>query len=279
MKTEAKAEPKAEFERQSARVPAKTLYRLLPLLASRDAASLRFGGGQNLWGWRVEPAKDGAIVIATNGTAIGAIFDAEARATAAVTILGSEGLRKAITPPPRHTVYYPGDWDELDLPDEFQPGTVFATSIGVYVTRKADDGASSDDGDSSDDERPMHYSEAAEFGNIWAGGYRLVPEFPYWRRTFSAWSAPEHVSPHQLIAPEILSAFRNITDEPLNLAFSADNAAPVLVRARGLIDFAGLFMRGRDGDLTPTLPDWLSDAEQPPEEAPARAGASPQEAV
>lgn len=252
----------------SARVSASTLHRLSPLLMDRGAATERVGAGQHLWGWRVEPCEaGGALVIATNGTSIGVIHEPRGYASRPVTILASEGLRAAVTPPPLKGVYYPGDYDEVPLPDEFQPGTVFATRVGVFVSRKSDDAPASRE--TAGDDSPMIYSEMAEFGNVWAGGYRLADEWVHWRRTFAMWKPSDTAPSHHRLAPGVLSSFRNIHDSTLDLAFPADSADPVLVRSWDDPAFVGLLMLGRMENpppVAPALPAWLGSTDVDPEQ-------------
>ena len=121
-------------------VQASTLYRLMPLLSSRDECCGHVGPRGAIWGWRIEPAPEGGVLaIATNGIAIGVIHDPQGRAHEPVTILASPGLRGAVCPPPPREIYYVGDHDFMELPDAFQPGTVYATAGGVYMTSRADD--------------------------------------------------------------------------------------------------------------------------------------------
>lgn len=255
--------------RHIAKVTASALHRLLPLLADRGDSIERGGGGQYLWGWRIEPSADGGVlVIATNGAAMGVIHDPKGRTSGPVTILASDGLRAAVTPPPLRPAYYVGDYDEIPLPDQFQPGAVFASGVGAFMSSLADEAA----GAEADEDSPMLFHEMAEFGNVWSGGYRLVESYVDWRRALAAWSISDTTPSHQRISPSVFRGFCNISPGTLEVSMPEDLDKPVLVQAQEHPDFVGILMRGRMAvhpPPYPSLPDWLAPA------PPAALGAAP----
>lgn len=239
-------------------VTASVLHRLTPLLAKRSNSFL--GGGRHLWGWRVEPcAEGGVLVIATNGTAAGVIHDPEGRATKPATILATKGLRKAVAPPPLRRVFYPGDYDDIALPDDFQPGNVYAHSLFVCIYDKAS-AAASEDADPGDEHYSL-YTESAEEGSIWSGGYRLVPEYVDWRRMFNGWTCGATTPSNQRLSADLFAAFRNISREPLDLAMPESENSPVMIRCKAQPDFVGMIMRGRmslDPPEPAAVPSWMA---------------------
>lgn len=250
---------KEKLDARAASVSAHTLYRLAPFLAKRDECFFRGGGVANLWGWRVEPcAAGGVLVVATDGVSAGVIHDPEGRASEPVTIMASEGLLKAITPPPPVTVHYPGDFDEIPLPDDFQPGQVVAMAIFVAVYDKGIDKRAPDE---PGGEHYALYTESAEDGRIYAGGYRLEREFVDWRGAFDRWVEDDVQPCHQRLAPPAFNAFHRICRGVLDLYGPTDPERPVLVRAVDAPEFVGLVMRGdcsKKPASPPSLPDWLT---------------------
>ena len=251
-------------------VSASALHRLAPLLARRRDCMLRAGGGRYLWGWRVEPcAAGGVLVIATNGIVMGVIHDPQGTATQSVTILASKGLRRAVKPPKARPVYYPGDIDEVELPDQFQPEKVTAHSLFASVWDRAHITDESPPGE-NDDDRSL-YTERAEDGPIWGGGYRLVEEYLPWRRVVENWK-PEDLTPANFrLGTRAFAAFRHFDQDTLDLSAPSDNNLPVLVRAREHPDFIGFAMRG-SMEIAPPSPAELPDS-LAPGPAPAEAEA------
>ncbi len=246
-------------------VSTNALYRLAPLLADREESFWHGGPRSQLWGWRIEPcAAGGVLVIATSGTVIGVIHDPEGRASKPATILASKGLRKAVAPPKKRTVYFPGDHDKVDLPDEFQPCRLMATTLFASVHSISDcappaegDAPVADEGE----ERYALYTEYAEEGSAWAGGYRLHADYADWRRVFANWTVGSTTLCHQRLSPKLYSAFRRIGRGVLEIAMPEDQAAPVLVQSSDHPEFVGAIMRGdmnRQSPPPPSIPTWLA---------------------
>lgn len=241
-------------------VSASALHRLEPLLARRRDCIMRPNAGRHLWGWRVEPCPAGGVlIIASDGLVMGVVHDPEGVAKTGVTILASKGLRKAVKPPKARPVYYPGDMDEAELPDQFQPEKVTATSLFVAVwDRESVKGSQPRE---ENDEGRSLYTEAAEEGAIWAGGFRLVDDYLPWRRIVEKWK-PEDVAPANFrLGTKPFAAFRHFDRNVLDLSAPADHTLPVLIRTSEHPDFIGFAMRGNMSirpSAPPELPEWLA---------------------
>lgn len=246
-------------DRRTARVSASVLHRLAPFLAKHEECFFRRHGGQNLWGWRVEPCvQGGVIVIATNGVVIGVMRDREGAASEPVTIMASKGLLKAVKPPKKVRVFYPGDWDEVDLPADFQPGDVVAMAMFVAVY---DQGIDKREPDEPGGEHYSLYTESAEDGKVYAGGYRLESGFVPWRAAIERWVEDDVQPCHSRMNPGQFNAFRRIGKGVLDLFAPADELKPVLVTSIDEPDFVGAIMRGDPSKRParpPVLPDWLA---------------------
>lgn len=259
-KTTKEAAPK----HMSARVSSDVLRRLAPMLAPEGEFTR-----MSLRGWRVEPlGAEGVLVVATNGYVFGAMRDPKGRASGPMTIFPSKGLLEAIKPPKPITVYYPGDWDEEPLPDKFMPGDVYAWSLGVHVFDRTPD---ADRGEES--EGRSLWSEMAEDGNVWRGGFRLLDDYVPWRRAFKAWTRDEATTSDFRLSPSLFALFSEIDTGTLELSAPEDHASPVLVRCARLPDFVGLIMRGSMTVHPPPpmeIPEWIGlDTEAVPELAPS----------
>ncbi len=252
-------------DRRSARVSAAVLHKLAPFLAKRDECLFRRFGGQNLWGWRVEPcAEGGVIVVATNGAVVGVLRDREGAASEPVTIMASKGLLRAIRPPKKVRVSYPGDWDDIDLPDDFQPGDVTAMAIFAAVYDK---GIDKREADEAGGEHYSLYTESAEDGSIHAGGYRLEREYVPWRAAIERWVEDDVQPCHSRMNPAQFNAFRRIGAGVLDMFAPADELKPVLVTSVDEPDFVGAIMRGDKAKrpaAPPALPAWIAEVSAPP---------------
>lgn len=249
-------------DRRMIRVSARVLHKLAPFLAKRDECLFSRYGGQNLWGWRVEPCADGGVlVIATDGIVLGVMRDPTGHANQAATIMASPGLLAAVRPPNKVRVYYPGDWDEIDLPDQFQPGDVVAMSMFVAVY---DQGIDKREADEEGGEHYSLYTESAEDGKIYAGGYRLEREYVRWRAALERWQTDEAQPTHQRLNPRAFNAFRRIGVGVLDMYGHSDDERPVLVTSVDEPNFVGAIMRGdktKRPAAPPALPEWLANAE------------------
>lgn len=241
-------------------VSASALHRLEPLLARRRDCIMRPNAGRHLWGWRVEPCPAGGVlIIASDGLVMGVVHDPEGVAKEGVTILASKGLRKAVKPPKARQIYYPGDMDEDELPDRFQPEKVTATSLFVAVWDR--EAVKDPSARAEGDEGRSLYTESAEEGSIWAGGYRLVDDYLPWRRVVEQWQQEDIAPANFRLGTRPFAAFRHFDSDTLDLSAPSDHTLPVLVRAKDHPDFVGFAMRGNMTISPPApagLPAWLA---------------------
>lgn len=236
-------------------VPASALWRTAPLLAARDDVVWRSGFGRHLWGWYIEPHPDGGvIVVATDGKIIGILREPEGRADRGCFILASDGLLKAVAPPAPITGYMEGDTVEVPARSIEVPGLVFASTVGCFIQHSGDYPA-----DDADDQTNAFnlYAEMAEYGNTWAGGYRLIESGHGWRKIVEAFVQPEVATPY--LDPALLAAFSRVQTGGWIIYTQADREAVYQVRHPAAADFVGYIMPCRWPSTPPAgLPDWLN---------------------
>ena len=239
-------------EARSVRVAADVLHRTAGLLANRDECALRMGFGRHIWGWYVEPHPDGGvIVVATDGRAIGIMLDKAGYANAGCYLYATDGLKAAITPPKPLIGFCEGDMVEVDPREIEVPGDVYATEAGVFIQHK---------GDYEDaDQQFSLYHEMAEYGSVWAGGYRLIAETMDWRRIPDSFTTP---SPSLVyLDPALLASFARVKENGWFVHTQADASGVYRVSHPFVTDFVGFIMPcRRDGDAKPIDPDWFTKA-------------------
>lgn len=239
---------------RSARVSASILHRLSGLLADRDDCACRTGFGRHMWGWYVEPHPDGGvIVVATDGRAIGVMIDRSGHASAGCFIYATDGLKAAVAPPKPLIGFNEGDSWPVDPRAIEVPGEVYATTAGVFVQHSGDYEV--------EDNQFSLYAEMAEFGSVWAGGYRLIAETMDWRRIPNAFTAPEPSFAY--LDPSLLARFSRVRDQGWFVYTQADRDGVYRVAHPLEPGFVGFIMPCRtDSVPQPTDPDWFQAARQ-----------------
>lgn len=233
----------------SVRVSASVLHRLSALLAQRDDCALRSGFGRHMWGWYVEPHREGGvIVVATDGHALGVMIDRSGHASSGCFIYATDGLKAAVAPPKPLIAFGEGDSWPIDPRDIEVPGEVYATSVGVFVQHS---------GDYEDEDNQFSlYAEMAEHGSVWSGGYRLIAEPMNWRRIPDAFTAPEPSTVY--LDPSLLARFSRVRGQGWFVYTQADRDAVYRVSHPLEPGFVGFIMPCRtDSVPAPAYPDWF----------------------
>jgi len=202
-----------------------------------------------MWGWYVEPHPEGGvIVVATDGRAIGVMIDRSGHASTGCFIYATDGLKAAVAPPKPLIAFGEGDAWPIDPRDIEVPGDVIATSVGVFVQHK---------GDYEDEDNQFSlYTEMAEYGSIWSGGYRLIAETMNWRRIPDAFGKPEPSTVY--LDPSLLVRFSRVRDQGWFVYTQADRDAVYRVSHPLEPDFVGFIMPCRTESVpAPAYPDWF----------------------
>ncbi len=249
-----------KFERFFASFDSELLWALQPIINySQELHPLRFLDGSLI----VEPCVEGGVMlVAVSGHAMAVIRDPRGHASGSATLALPRALFDVCEPRMPLSMSYCGEQFELPVPEWMQPGTVFASSVGIFVQPKMRAPMFADE----DDKFWPVLFDATECGK----SHRVGSDYKFtagprvnWRAALSR-ATTGTIEETPIVSPEIVGMFSRIhgmlrlraKNNPRVFHRHTKDSGPVLVQFEGFPDFIASYMQQEPADA-PAYPTWF----------------------